>query len=121
MSDLSAWVHLIIQFEIPKEAKEFALEQIKRIEARLEEPRSNPIVMRAAATTPAQVPAHLANQSASTIANLMKELPEPELEAPSIQAPTSAIAAQALASRQAAIASAMSGKPDPGRRSPRKF
>jgi hypothetical protein len=104
MTELSFLVDLLIN-QKPKDFKRLITERIKEIE----------LAPRALVKTN-QIPAHLAGQSPSTIANLMKD----PVEAPQV-AINSPAAHAALVQRQEAIAQAMSGKVEKGRTSPRKF
>lgn len=126
-SELS-WLIEIFQTEnISKKVQGRFLDRIKTI-------ADNPVVGYSSVSRPAQqinIPPHLAGQSPSTIANLMKEpgQPAPPIPAsaqvetqpmPGVIAATPATAV-ALESRNAAIRAGMIGKPEQGRTSPRKF
>ncbi len=106
MTELSFLIDLLLNHKLSKEVKKLIADRVREIES----------APRTAAHIPAGVPPHLVGQSPSTIANLMKDPPA----APAVVA-TTPIAASAIASRQAAIAAQLSGKPEPGRTSPRKY
>ncbi len=137
MTELSFLLDLLLNHKLPKPTREAVTARIKDVEARLTQ--SSQPLQRAPAPlqTLGNVPPHLVGQSASTIAAMMRHeqnVPAPPLDAPTINmvsqqpsvAPVQQIAhtpaAQAaMADRQAALAGAISGKPAPGRTSPRKF
>lgn len=114
MSELSFLIDLLLNQKLSKPVKELIAARIREIEA-----RPQPTVKHPGLGVP--IPAHLSQQSPSTIANLLKEdsgtLPQPIA--------VTAQASQALEQRNAAIRAARAGpfdaKPDPGRTSPRKF
>lgn len=125
MSELSFLLDLLLNHKLSKSVKDLIANRIREIESRT------------TALSPARivsVPASLAGQSPSTIANMMKHstgesVPLPTIadtmpvetpQPPGIVAGTPATAA-ALESRNKAIAQALSGRPEPGRTSPRKF
>lgn len=133
MTELTFLLDLLLNHKLPMATKVAVTERIKEVEARLAQGYSIP---RNADPRPniAAVPAHLANQAPSTIAAMMKH---PDLVAQ--MSPTIGIAPQepsvapvqviaqtpaaqaALNARQEAINGALSGKPEKGRTSPRKF
>lgn len=114
MSELDHLLELLFEHpKMPKSAKTSIRERIKHIQTNISSPQKTQISMGA-------IPAHLAGQSASTIANLMKEPASVEPTVPFVVAATAATA-QALEQRQRAIQIAQSGKPEAGRTSPRKF
>lgn len=109
MSELSFLLTLLLDHKLSTEVKGLIKERIKEIEFKPQINQAAPVLAQKAI---------LSGQAPSTIANLMKE---PSAQAnPEMIAVTPA-ASQAMASRQEAIALAMSGKPEKGRQSPRKF
>ncbi len=135
MTELSFLLDLLLNHKLPKPTKEAVSQRIKHVEMMLTQ-TSVQLQMRPppGAITgigPVQVvPPHLIGQAPSTIAAMMRHgdappVPPPPSQdnppaAPVMIAQTPA-AQQALAERQAAIAGAISGKPEKGRTSPRKF
>jgi hypothetical protein len=113
MTELSFLLDLLLNQKLNKEVKTLITERIKLIEAKptAYQPQRGPAQV--------FVPPELVGQSPSTIANLMKD-PIPLVEPAPVIASTAATA-MALAERQKAIQVSMSGKPEPGRTSPRKF
>ena len=126
MTELSFLIDLLVNHKLSKEVKGLVVARIKEIETRAPHiPTAQP------RTAAPPLPAHLQGQAPSTIANLLKEpgasiVPQvsPVAVEPVINPEQIAVtpaAAQALAARQALLNSAISGKPEPGRTSPRKF
>lgn len=121
MTELGFLLELLLNHKLPKATRVAVTERVKEVEGRL---GARPVAL-----APIQnVPPQLANQSPSTIAAMMKhpDLVQGMAVPPPPPAPVENIAqtpatAAALASRQAAIQEAMSGKPEKGRTSPRKF
>ncbi len=130
-SELSFLLDILLNHKLPKPTREAVTARIKEVEARLTQPSQR---VAAPSQMVAAVPPHLAGQSASTIAAMMRH--EQNVPAPPIAVAAAAqvdhpqpvaviaqtpAAQAALADRQAAISGAISGKPAPGRTSPRKF
>ncbi len=120
MSELSFLIDLLLNQRLSKPVKELIANRIREIEIKGHQPTVK--------TTPlpypllAGMPPNIANQSPSTIANFLKEQAQnepPQTETPIVAA--TAQAAMAMEARNTAIKAAMSGKPEPGRTSPRKF
>jgi hypothetical protein len=116
-SELSFLIELLLKHKLPPATKDLIAGRIKDVEQSLCAPRSLPAnPVRLAAPVGAQ-------QAASTQAILDRNpdlLQPPALVTPAVIAQTPAAAA-AIADRQAAITQSMSGKPEKGRTSPRKF
>lgn len=140
MTELSFLIDLLLNEKLSKPVKDKIAGRIREIEATPREWTAQPAGMRPHPMNPAAIPAHLAGQSASTIANFMKHNPTavdvtPQPPAAQIETPAdpneapaqpaavvaSPQAAHAMAARQAAINLAISGKPAPGEKGPRKF
>lgn len=129
MTELSFLLDLLLNHKLPTATKVAVTERIREVESRLvQSPPS-----RVPPPSPGFIPPHLANQAPSTIAALARHT---DLDASLEQAtaPTINIVAQqpaivahnpatqaALNARQEAINLAVSGKPEKGRTSPRKF
>jgi CTP:molybdopterin cytidylyltransferase MocA len=124
MTELSFLLDLLLNHKLAKVTRELVVARIREVEVRSQSP---------AATRPAQtsaaIPPHLVGQSPSTIAAMMRHeaggvappiAVAPLVDTPPVVAQTPAAAA-ALAARQSVIDSAISGKPEKGRTSPRKF
>ncbi len=141
MTELSFLLELLLNHKLPKVTKEAVTARVKLVEAQLHTSGPGRLASPPAAGSPAGfIPPHLVGQSASTIAAMMRHeaagMPAVAMSAGSVEtvspiavAPVSPVAvvaqtpatAAALADRQAAISSAVSGKPEKGRTSPRKF
>lgn len=128
MTELTFLLDLLLNHKLPKPTKVAVTERVKEVELQLQQGYQIPHAARSLQMAP--VPPHLANQAPSTIAAMMKH---PDLVAqltpaispvgetqPAVVAQTPAAQA-ALAQRQETINAAISGKPDKGRTSPRKF
>ena len=113
MSELSFLLDLLINHKIGKGTKDVLLARIKEIEARA------PIVPTYAPVAQLNPSIAAAPQAPSTLAAMARN-GFVEEKAPAVIAHTPAAQA-AMASRQAAINSALLGKPEPGATSPRKF
>ena len=145
MTELPFLVDLLLNHKLPKGAKDAVAARIKEVAATSVTCGPSPVPtfgIRELRTAPAAIPPHMVGQSASTIAAMMKQeqaggisavppeaavvsaqlhgLPAPEPQPVAVVAQTPAAVA-ALAGRQAAIAEQISGKPEKGRTSPRKF
>ena len=108
MTELSFLIDLLLNHKLPPATKKHVLERVKEVEANYQAPKQTPPRLQ-----PGQ-------QCASTQA-LLDRMTEP-LTAPPLEAiVASPQAAQAINTRQQAIAAQISGKPEPGRTSPRKF
>ncbi len=116
----------VTRFELTSAVKKHILKRIKSLS---DQPAIG-MVTKQKAYVPANLPPHIAGQSPSTIANFLKHNPpttEVIASAPDTEPATPGVvvasqaAAQAMQTRQMAIAAAQSGKPEPGRTSPRKF
>lgn len=112
----------VTRFELSSDIKKHILKRIKSLGDQVQ-----PTVMRKSAVM-ANLPPHIANQSPSTIANFLKEgvVTQPETLVPPAAAAVTPQAAAAINERNTAIqraasAGIFSGKPEPGRTSPRKF
>lgn len=139
MTELGFLLDLLLNHQLAKKTRAAITERIKEVEARLSAAPPAPFRI-AAAPPPAQafqLPPGMAPQSASTMAAMARQAanghqvapepalaeaaaPPPEPTQPAVIAQTPAAMA-ALQARQAAIAAGTSGRPEPGRRSPRKF
>jgi hypothetical protein len=118
---ISFVLDLILDYELPPDAQKRCRKYVRELEANLVpgatiQPRIN------------HVPAirAIADQAPSTLALMAKHAANPNTADPPVQAVdapiiTSPAAAMALAARQSAINAAVSGKPEAGRTSPRKF
>lgn len=131
MTELSFLLELILDDEVPAAIKIKLKKRIKVVEASMTTsaaPLMNrvnmPVVNSFTQNAAIPLPPELQGQSPSTVAKLLgADLPFKAPSAPpqpAVVAQTLA-AAQAMASRQETIANAMSGKPEKGRTSPRKF
>ena len=134
MTELSFLIDLLLNHELQKQTKDAIAERIKQVEAALTATRM--VVPLSSGVRPEDirtVPAHLANQSPSTIAAMIRHEqngeapPMPTAAAtaplpvqPQVIAQTPAAVA-AVNARQQAIQQAISGKPAPGETRPRKF
>lgn len=126
MTELGFLLDLLLEHdELPKDIRLKIKDRIKEIEVR---PITQGFGLTLPQTIPGQVtciPPHLAGQAPSTIKNFMKDNPMPLNDLSPEAVPTSIVtspaAAQALQARQAAISQGISGKPEKGRTSPRKF
>jgi lambda repressor-like predicted transcriptional regulator len=113
LSELSYLLHLLMDYKLSKPVQDDIRTRIKEIEAK----PAVPVMMGRSLN----VPANMAGQSPSTIANMLKD-PAPQSAAlPQEAIVASPAAAQAMQARAHAIQAAMSTKPEPGRTSPRKF
>lgn len=126
MTELSFLLELLLNHKLPKVTREAVTARVKEVEQGLTHPYSQQA--RAVPTLPQAVPPHLAGQAPSTIAALMRHEGEgkPPIVPIPVEAPPPVIAVTpaaqaALAERNALINQAVSGKPEKGRTSPRKF
>lgn len=120
MTELTFLLDLLLNHKLPVATRVAVTERIRQVEASL--------LMAPAPARPMPVPPHLANQSPSTVAALQRH---PDLiaelaKAQPVVSPVAVIAhtpeAQAaMSARQQAIDLAITGKPEKGRTSPRKF
>lgn len=124
MTELTFLLDLLLNHKLPKPTKDAIARRIKDVEVQLQAPSIGRMLPHTQVTqTASTVPAHLVGQAPSTIAAMMKH---PDLAAALEPAPVTVIAqtpaAQAaMNARNEALASAMSGKVEKGRTSPRKF
>lgn len=125
MTELSFLIDLLLNYKLSKEVKVLIADRIRSIEKPITTSPTQTSQFRAGETS--GLPAHLLHQAPSTIANFLKEqgqAPAPTAPVAPIETPAAVVspqAAQALASREQAINAALSGKLEPGRKSPRKF
>lgn len=137
MTELTFLLDLLLNHKLPQATKKAVTERVREVEVLLQMtsvtinriPSMAPSI---ASITSGNLPPHLANQAPSTIAAMLRnglanEAPtigivaqQPSVEPVQVIAQTPAAAA-AMNARQEAINSAMSGKPEKGRTSPRKF
>ena len=121
MTEIQWLCDMLLNFKMPKEAKERFIARIGEVEANISKPQAiRPMVNRPIVTGPVQSPSM---QKILEAVEMEGGLPIPvQTEVPHgtpiAQTP---MAAQALQARAAAIQQAASGKPEPGRTSPRKF
>jgi hypothetical protein len=127
MTELSFLIDLLLNQKLNKTVKSLIADRIRFIEKPTNSSSTQAFVSQSAGNA-SGLPAHLLGQAPSTIANFMKEQSHapvaaqaPVLSSEPAGAIISPLATQALASREQAIAAALSGKPEPGRKSPRKF
>ena len=117
MSELSFLIDLLLNEKLTKSVKDKIAERIKFVEENV-----NVTPIRAAQALPPPKVINGAVQSPSTVAAMERQLANPT--APPDQPPVvvaSPAAANAIASRNQALNASFSGKPEPGRTSPRKF
>lgn len=130
MSELSFLLDLLLNEKLSKPVKEKITQRVKDVETLMTaQPIVGPGYMGPKPVPiPANLPPHIAGQSPSTIAKFLEHqaqgLPpvtsiEPIISHAVVAATPQAQAA--VAKRDQAIATALSGKPEPGRTSPRKF
>lgn len=121
MTELAFLLDLFLNHKLPMATKRAISDRIKEVEQRLSIPLPGRV---APAAMPQNIPPHLVGQAPSTIAAMMKH---PDLASPIPEPPPVAVIAQtpaamaAVNARADAIAAGMSGKPEKGRTSPRKF
>lgn len=134
MSELSFLIDLLLTEKLSKSVKTKVKDRVIEVEALL---TSGPPTIRIpipAKYNPADLPPHIAGQSPSTIAKFLEHqaqgLPPVtsigEVVSHAVPSPPAVVAATpqtaaALQKREQAIQTALSGKPEPGRTSPRKF
>lgn len=146
MTELSFLLELLLNHKLPQATKKAVTERVKEVEAGLSTTRMyipstsgiDPSQISAHPRVTAHIPPHLVGQAPSTIAAMMRNgfVPEPpsgmaqavqmSMPAPPEPQPVAVVAqtpaaAAAMNDRQNAIAQAISGKPEKGRTSPRKF
>ncbi len=122
MTELAFLLELLLNHKLPRPTKVAVTERIKEVESKLLSPRD----VRSEIPAPSQgfIPPHLIGQAPSTVAamarhpDLAAALEPPQPVAVIAQTPA---AQAAVAARQEAINSALSGKVEKGRTSPRKF
>lgn len=147
MTELTFLVDLLLNHKLPKPTRQAVANRIKEVEesfARV--PSNSPRFSVTPMAAPVAIPSHLVGQSPSTIAAMMRQeqagglvstpLPHVDMgdaipahptigQAPPPQPVTviaqTPMAAAAMAERHAAIIQGISGKPEKGRTSPRKF
>lgn len=140
VTELTFLLDLLLNHKLPMATRVAITERVKEVEQRLNQAPQQFVPRGTPAPVPQNLPPHLVGQSPSTIAAMMRNgfvpevvreaqlegMPNPPLPVP--EQPTQpAIIAQtpaamaALNDRQAAISQAISGKPEKGRTSPRKF
>ena len=120
MTELSFLLDLLLNDETPLPIKKILKDRIKEVESNLSGNSAKvpfiPLV-RSPLPNPTGVP-----QSASTLAALARQASEePQESTPAEVVAHTAAAAIAMQDRQAAISAQVSGKPEKGRTSPRKF
>ncbi len=131
MTELSFLLDLLLNDKLSKPVREKITARVKEVEELL---IAKPMMIPSMHTPQVLPPAKIVNgamQSPSTIAALERQaaagLPAPVGEIPGDRSNIAAVvvaspaAAQALHSRQIAVSAAISGKPEAGRTSPRKF
>ncbi len=120
MTELTFLLELLLNHKLPKPTREAVTARVREVEAALSKYEVR-VGNYSAPTTPGFIPPHLIGQAPSTIAAMMKH---PDLAAApqpvAVVAQTPAAQA-ALAARNEAINQGLSGKPEKGRTSPRKF
>jgi hypothetical protein len=128
MTELSFLLDLLLNHKLPKPTREAVTARVKEVEVQLQHPQQQLRPIGQVISGIGQViPPHLVGQAPSTIAAMMRHGDAPPAAPPAeVPAPVAIVgqtpAAQAaLLERQAAIAGAISGKPEKGRTSPRKF
>ncbi len=139
MTELSFLLDLLLNHKLPLATKKAVTERVREVEARLS--AAMPITYTTKVMSPlasSNIPSHLVGQSPSTIAAMMRngmanEMPANTTTAvstvelaPPPPAPVAVVAqtpaaAAALNARNDAILQGLSGKPEKGRTSPRKF
>lgn len=142
MTELTFLIDLLLNHKLPKPTRQAVADRIKEVEesfARV--PSNSPKFSVTPMAAPTAIPSHLVGQSPSTIAAMMRQEaggavmqpipsnpvsepsnpPAPQNPAPVTIIAQTPMAAAAMADRQAAIIQAVSGKPEKGRTSPRKF
>lgn len=143
MTELTFLLDLLLNHKLPMATRVAITERVKEVEQRLNQAPMQMVPRGTAAPVPQNLPPHLVGQSPSTIAAMTRNgfVPEsprtegvitntvefrgiqiqpPEPQSVTVIAQTPAAMA-ALNDRQAAISQAISGKPEKGRTSPRKF
>lgn len=121
-TELSFLMELFLDDELPKTTRAKIKDRIKEVEASLI-PRPEPIYMKTTSGLTAEnIIGGNVNPVVSRQAPSMQRLMQnnPDL-VPKPPVPVTPAAAQALVARQALINGAMSEKPEPGRKSPRKI
>lgn len=111
-SELSFLIELLLKHKLPPATKDLIAGRIKDVEAAYQQPVTY---------TPKGPSNHVVSgvqQAPSTLAIMARN---PDLVQPVAIVAQTPAAAAALADRQNAIAAAMSGKPEKGQTSPRKF
>jgi hypothetical protein len=121
-TELSFLLDLLLNDITPLELKKLIAERIKEVELNLQPaPIQRPIPKSAQVSIPQEVIDANPGMGKAQLADLMRNQqssPQDQTMAPVVVSP---IAQAALQARQQAIQIAASGKPEPGRTSPRKF
>ncbi len=121
-TELSFLIELLLKHKLPPATKSLIAERIKDVEVYLNNSGNRGVVP---ARTLNVQPVTTVPQAASTLAALARHadagLPTPEIVTPVVQVAQTPMAMQAMNNRSAAISAAISGKPEKGRTSPRKF
>ncbi len=119
LTELTFLLELLLNHKLPKPTREAVTARVREVEQLLQ---MTSVTLR---QTPAMqpgisgfIPPHLVGQAPSTIAAMMKH---PDLVPPVAVVAQTPAAQAALAAREDAIQQGMSGKPEKGRTSPRKF
>lgn len=142
MTELSFLIDLLLNHKLPQKTKDAVAERIKTVEAlvsmvapriptavHMSQPTQSSVALIGGTKQAASTAAALAKypdlveqmeKSATKPVQTVAPAPQPDLPPVEVVAQTPQTAA-AIASRQAAIATAISGKPEKGRTSPRKF
>ncbi len=143
MSELSFLLDLLLNHKLPKVTKDAVAARVREVEIALQSSGPGRQAFTPPAASAGFIPPHLIGQSPSTIAKLMRhpdlaeKLAHPsalsagsiETIGPEAAAPPTPVAViaqtpaaqAAMQDRQAAINGQLSGKPEKGRTSPRKF
>lgn len=120
MTELQWLIKMLTQHKLPKGVKDLFIERLGEVEKNFIPPSSNGRTPGFGPGNIGSIPVGGTNQAPSTQAALMRQMHESPIEPPAAVAQTPG-AAQALQARHQAIAQQVSGKPEPGRTSPRKF
>lgn len=119
MTELGFLLELLLNHKLPVATRKLLTERIKEVEVRVMSGQGQ------VAPRPqiAPLPPQMANQSASTLAAMMRhqETAAPAAPEPVVVVAQTPLAQAAMASREQAIAAAISGKPVKGETRPRKF
>ncbi len=134
MTELTFLLELLLNHKLPKPTREAVTARVREVEAQLSGPKPGqqwpmpPMPM--GPPMPPNIPPHLVGQAPSTIAAMMRhpDMGAPVVSQPATHAPApvaqvavTPAAQAAMSQRQESINLAISGKPEKGRTSPRKF